>query len=166
MRVDSSNVNLFAKKQNTHNVFMLFYMKGDSNTHGLLYDYFTTAMAFSPVKSVLFARIDCSASRELCSYFGVQMIPEMRLLPKDKTMKNVKPLDVRAGEQIDSYLNHYLGRAVIRDSPLGTFISGKGGLNNKYGRDSELDELAHAFMEQVGDAHRIDRRTRRRTTST
>ena len=45
MKVDTSNVNLFAKKQKTHNVFMLFYMGGDSNTHNLLYDYFSTALA-------------------------------------------------------------------------------------------------------------------------
>lgn len=149
MRVDSSNVNLFAKKQKTHNVFMLFYMGGDPNTHNLLYDYYSTSLAFHPVKSLMFALIDCKDNRDLCSYFRIQMIPEMRLLPKDKSMKDVKPLDVRAGEQMDSYLNRYLGHCHHDALSVGTFISSKGGLNTKYGRDSDLDELAYSFMSEV-----------------
>lgn len=48
-------------------------------------------------------------------------------------------MDLANGENIDSYLNQYLG----------TFVDLEGGLNAKYGRDNVLDDLAHEFMADV-----------------
>ena len=50
-----------------------------------------------------------------------------------------RSVDIQCGENIDTYLNRYLG----------TFISLEGGLNSKYGRDDVLDDLAHEFMSEV-----------------
>lgn len=91
------------------------------------------------MKSLLFARVDCYQSRDICSFLNIQQVPEMRLIPNDHTEFDGRALDLGADENVDSYLNRYLG----------TFIDLEGGLNNKYGRDSLLDDLAHEFMVDV-----------------
>lgn len=60
----------------------------------------------------------------------------MRLMPNDHTSFDGRSLDIAAGENVDIYLNRYLG----------TFVDLEGGLNNQYGRDAVLDDLAHQFM--------------------
>ena len=84
----------------------------------------------------MFARVDCYQSRDICSFLKVHQVPEMRLIANEQTPFDGRSLDIAVEENVDTYLNRYLG----------TFISLNGGLNNKYGRDNTLDELAHEFM--------------------
>ena len=84
----------------------------------------------------MFARVDCYHSRDICSFLKVQQVPDMRLIANEQTPFDGRSLDIAADENADTYLHRYLG----------TFISLNGGLNNKYGRDGVLDELAHEFM--------------------
>ena len=57
----------------------------------------------------MFARVDCSVSQNVCEYMQVTMIPEIRLLNNTSTPFDGKILDFRRNEQIDNYLNRYLG---------------------------------------------------------
>ena len=88
------------------------------------------------MRSIFFASVDCSRNRNICTYYGIRMVPELKLIPTKDIAFDDKTVDFQHGEQIDGYLNRYFG----------TFISLKGGLNERYGRDSVLDELAHEFM--------------------
>ena len=88
------------------------------------------------MKSVMFASVNCNEHRNICGYHNVRMVPELKLLPGKDIQFDDKSLDFQKGEQIDNYLNRYLG----------TFISKEGGLNEKYGRDELLDDLAHEFI--------------------
>ena len=125
---------------------MFFYVSGDSNSQTISLAFYQSARAFKVIeylqfkhqgmKSLFFASVDCSRNRNICSYYGIRMVPELKLIPTKDLAFDDKTVDFQHGEQIDSYLNRYFG----------TFISLKGGLNERYGRDSVLDELAHDFM--------------------
>lgn len=134
--LEQSNYNMFVKKAKGKSVLMFFYVSADSSSQSLSLQFFQTALAFKSLHSLLFASVDCSENRNLCSYYSIRMVPEMKLVPSKGVSFDDKTLDFQHGEQLDSYLNRYLG----------TFLSMSGGLNERYGRDSVLDDLAHSFM--------------------
>lgn len=88
---------------------------------------------------MLFARVDCYRSRDICTFLKIQQVPELRLIPNESLKIESRSMDLANGENIDSYLNQYLG----------TFVDLEGGLNGKYGRETILDDLAHQFMADV-----------------
>lgn len=134
--LEQSNYNTFVKKSKGKSVLLFFYVSADSSSQSLSLQFFQTALAFKSVHSLLFTSVDCSVNRNLCSYYSIRMVPEMKLIPSKGISFDDKTLDFQHGEQLDSYLNRYLG----------TFLSMSGGLNERYGRDSVLDDLAHSFM--------------------
>lgn len=117
--VTESNYNWFSRKMKEKNVLMMFYVPTQQNSQSSIYPFFSTAKAFrvgfpvSPdpqhVKSLLFGRVDCSASQTVCEFLQVQMLPEIRLFNNSHTAFDGKILDFRRREAIDSYLNRYLG---------------------------------------------------------
>lgn len=138
------------RKSKGKNIFLYAYVPYDTNSQSTIVSYMMASRAFKvsfliihscmqSVKSLVFARVDCYASRDICSFLKIQQVPEMHLLPNDHTTFDGRSVDIQSGENIDTYLNRYLG----------TYISLEGGLNSKYGRDDILDDLAHEFMSEV-----------------
>ena len=138
------------RKSKGKNIFLYAYVPYDTNSQSMVVSYMMASRAFKvsyliiysliqSVKSLTFARVDCYASRDICSFLKIQQVPDMHLLPNEHTTFDGRSIDIQSGENIDTYLNRYLG----------TFISLEGGLNSKYGRDDVLDDLAHEFMSEV-----------------
>ena len=85
--------------------------------------------------SVDFNRIDCSLSRDLCEELGVVNVPNMLFLPAEGVEYNNTYPRLPSADSLILYLNDLLGTHRVID----------GGLDEDFGRDKMLDELAQRF---------------------
>ena len=119
IKVDNANYNTFSRKLKTKSALLFFYYPHDSNSHSVILPFFRTALAFKvplcwwpnlqPLKSLIFAYIDCTTSRNICQFLNAEKIPEIRLHPTESVHFDGASCEINKGEQIDSYLNRYFG---------------------------------------------------------
>ena len=93
--LEQSNYNMFVKKAKGKSVLMFFYVSADSSSQSLSLQFFQTALAFKSLHSLLFASVDCSENRTLCSYsscykgLGTSTAKEGKEYAKLRGMENV-----------------------------------------------------------------------------
>ena len=99
--------------------------------------------------SVVFAKLDCSSSSDLCKAKGVANIPSFLFYPGDGVEFDGKQIETNRGEGIVLYLNDILGRYQELGYKEDTNVTPRGGFDEQYERHRELDRLAHLFMVNV-----------------
>ena len=94
---------------------------------------------FDPLQmepSIDFGRIDCSLMHDLCEELNVGDTPSMLFLPAENVEYNHTFPRLPTVDSIVLFLNEHLGTHRVVD----------GGLDETYGRDAVLDELAEQFL--------------------
>ena len=86
--------------------------------------------------SIDFGRIDCSLMHDLCEELNVGDTPSMLFLPAENVEYNHTFPRLPTVDSIVLFLNEHLGTHRVVD----------GGLDETYGRDAVLDELAEQFL--------------------
>ena len=76
------------RKSKGKNIFLYAYVPYDTNSQSTIVSYMMASRAFKvsyliiysliqSVKSLIFARVDCYASRDICSFLKIQQVPDM-----------------------------------------------------------------------------------------
>ncbi|KNB45677.1 disulfide isomerase [Blastocystis sp. subtype 4] len=94
------------------------------------------AESFAMEPSIDFGRIDCSLMHDLCEELNVGDTPSMLFLPAENVEYNHTFPRLPTVDSIVLFLNEHLGTHRVVD----------GGLDETYGRDAVLDELAEQFL--------------------
>ena len=158
MLVTSDTYNQLVRKSKGKNVLMYFYFSTEQNSQALIYPFFSSAIAF---KVVFLPLVDRSRSSRWCSPVWIALFRRTcaNICRWRWSLRSVystilalplmerSSISVVTSRSTITWIDIWVGNLV--SFHVGTFISLAGGLNEKYGRDEVLDELAHRFMEEV-----------------
>lgn len=131
-------------KYSDRNILILFCKPSNPDCLNLISGYLTDAVLFRNTRNSLFAYVDCSLYPHLCSIHFVSSYPSFRFLAPGAEFAVDEGLTSAHGENIIAYMN---GKCGTR------FLSG-GSYDEWYGRNQQLDVLAHRFMDIENEDYR------------
>ncbi|KAM7459183.1 hypothetical protein BLSTO_00087 [Blastocystis sp. subtype 1] len=124
-------------RKNAHrSIMVMYYLPNFQQSQITLVQYLRAALAFRIEAKVAFARLNCNGHSDFCTEKKVKTIPTFTFYPHKDLAFDGKQLETKRGEGIVLYLNE----------KLGTQVDPKGGFNEQYGREKELDRLARLFI--------------------
>jgi len=122
-------------KDPSKNVLVEFYAPWCGHCKRLAPEYDKVGKTFEGEDSVVIAKCDSDAHRELGQQFGVQSFPTIKFFPKD----NKAGEDYSGGRTVEDFVS-FINTRADTDRIIG------GGFSQNAGRISELDELARQFV--------------------
>jgi len=132
--LDSSNFDRIVK-DTTKDVLVEFYAPWCGHCKKLAPDYEKVANAFRNEKSVVVAKVDADAHKEVGSKYGVTGFPTIKFFPRT----NKDGEDYGSGRDVDSFVTFLNERA-------GTHRSATGQLNDNAGLVEKLKDVVTKFV--------------------
>jgi len=146
VELDDSNFDDVVGDPKNH-VMVLFYAPWCGHCKKLQPVYERVARDFRKEKNVIIARVDATASEDLATRYKIGSFPTIYFFEANKRNENPEPYDDGREEYVFlRYLN----------DKCGTFRTTGGGLNNRAGRDVDLDKLVNKFILSTHPVQRAD----------
>ena len=157
MALSDHNYGKLATKYADRNILLLFCKPSDSKCQKIIAGYLVAADVFrvfflifscfinQTTKNALFVYADCSLYPDLCKANSVVRFPSFRLRYANKEFAEEIPIYSTHGENIIGFMNEVCGTRYLST----------GHYDEDYGRLSELDILAHNFMQKVSESIEI-----------
>jgi protein disulfide-isomerase A6 len=132
--LDNSNFDRIVK-DSSKDVLVEFYAPWCGHCKKLAPDYEKVANAFRNEKSVVVAKVDADAHKDLGQKYGVSGFPTIKFFPRN----NKDGEDYNSGRDVESFVNFLNEKA-------GTHRTVTGQLNDKAGLVEKLTEIATKFV--------------------